>query len=355
MSYLRLPTVAHDRADGTNLSGGRSSSAEAARKRRLALETAGPFTTDDSADVRWLLCGRGKPVSAGSSPYAVEVTEQDARVWYQDIERSRIEAEERWEELGYEPMPYPWFEPLPTQLTQPALASCRLELGPEEVARYRAAAAAAAQALVEVLARLRPEQSELEAAGQLGGHLQELGFTTPVILVGGEARAQVHRHPLPTSAPLGRFALLAFTGELHGLYTSMTRIVSFGEPPRDLKRRCDAAAEVDAAVLAAARPGRTLGELFGVVAAAYDTAGFPDEWRLHHQGGLTGYKGREVFATPTSETVLPPTCAVAFNPSVTGGGKSEDTVLVTEDGAEVLTRTAALPALANGRPAIVVL
>ena len=335
--------------------GAAASQTEAARKRRLALAAAGTFTTDDPADVRWLLCGRGRPVSAGSSPYAVEVTEERARVWYQDIERSRIEVEERWEELGYEPAPYPWFEPLPVQPTRPALASCRFELGPEEVERYRASAAAAAQALVDVLAELRPEQGELEAAGILAGHLQALGFTTPVVLVGGDARMQVHRHPLPTSARLGRFALLAFTAERHGLYTSMTRIVSFGEPPRDLQQRAEAAAEVDAAVLAAARPGQTLGDLFGVLADAYAAAGFPDEWRLHHQGGLTGYKGREIFATPTCETVLPETCAVAFNPSVTGGGKSEDTVIVTEGGVEVLTRTPALPELPNGRPAIVAL
>lgn len=328
---------------------------EAARKLRLALAAAGPFTTDDPADVRWLLCGLGRPVSAGSSPYAVEATEMKARVWYQDIERSRIEAEERWEELGYEPTPYPWFDPLPVQPTRPALASCRLELGPEEVERYRANAAAAAHTLVEVIAGLRPELSELEAAGLVAGRLQELGFTTPVVLVGGDARMQVHRHPLPTTALLGRFALLAFTAERQGLYTSMTRIVSFGAPPRDLQLRAQAAAEVDAAVLAAARPGQTLGELFGVAVDAYAAAGFSDEWRLHHQGGLTGYKGREIFATPTCETVLPSTCAVAFNPSVTGGGKSEDTVLVTEDGVEVLTRTPALPELPNGRPAIVAL
>jgi hypothetical protein len=51
--------------------------------------------------------------------------------------------------------------------------------------------------------------------------------------------------------------------------------------------------------------------------------------------------------------VLPATCAVAFNPSVTGGGKSEDTVLVGGGGIEVRTATPSLPVLPNGRPAIV--
>jgi hypothetical protein len=53
--------------------------------------------------------------------------------------------------------------------------------------------------------------------------------------------------------------------------------------------------------------------------------------------------------------VLPQRCAVAFNPSFTGGGKSEDTALVTEAGVEVITATPDLPLFANGRPGIVVL
>jgi hypothetical protein len=48
---------------------------------------------------------------------------------------------------------------------------------------------------------------------------------------------------------------------------------------------------------------------------------------------------------------------VAWNPSVTGGGKSEDTALVTAAGIEVVTRTPDLPELETSaglpRPAIV--
>jgi Xaa-Pro aminopeptidase len=327
----------------------------AERKRRAALAAAGPFATDDPADVRWLLCGRGRPVSAGSSPYVVEVRDEVARVWYQDIEASRVAAEERWEELGYEPVAYAWHEPLPVQVTDCYLDELRRELGPEELERYRAAGADAAAALVDALAALGPELRELDAAGELAGRLHARGFTTPVVLVGGEARAPVHRHPLPTAARLGRFALLAVTAERDGLYSSLTRIVSFGPPPAELEQRIRAAAEVDAAVLAASRPGATLGELFAVLERAYEAQGLPEEWRRHHQGGLTGYKGREAFATPGSDILLPSACAVAWNPSVTGGGKSEDTALVTADGVEVVTATPGLPQLDSGRSGIVVL
>src|SRR5919204_439213 len=87
---------------------------EGARKRRAALDAAGPFVTDSLPDVRWLLCGRGRPVAAGSSPYVVAVDHERAELLYQDIERSRVEAEERWEELGYTPRACAWFEVFPT-------------------------------------------------------------------------------------------------------------------------------------------------------------------------------------------------------------------------------------------------
>lgn len=318
---------------------------EAALKRRTALEAVGPFATNDAADVRWLLCGRGRPVSAGSSPYMVVLDGERAQVLYQDIERSRVEAEERWGELGYEAISYPWFEAPPVEPTQPDLSSLRRALAAEELDRYRAAGSDAAGAFVAAVSGLRPELSELHAAGEVARRLHAEGFTTPVVLVGGERRAPVHRHPLPTREPLGAFALLAFTAEREGVYVSLTRIVAFGPAPAELQRLVRAAAAVDAAVLTASRPGATLGELFEVLARACAKQGFPEEWRRHHQGGLTGYRGREVFAAPGDSTRLPEACAVAWNPSVTGGGKSEDTALVTSEGVEIVTRTPDLPEL----------
>ena len=346
---------------------------EAERKRRAALEAAGgaPLVVSAPENVRWLLCGRGRPVDVGSADYTIVLRDGAAVVLYADIERSRVESEERLEELGYERAPFPWHEGPGAALARVAgpeargdgqlkreLAPHRQALGEEEVERYRAAAADAAVAFVEALGILRPELTELEAAGELARAARNRDLVARVNLVTGEERQPVHRHPLPTSAPLGRHALLAFTVERDGLHVSLTRVVSFGPPPERLAELVQAAAEVDAAVISASRPGVTHGELFEVIAEAYERAGFPEEWRRHHQGGLTGYKGREVFAIPGEPTPLPPVGAVAWNPSITGGGKSEDTVLVTAAAPEVLTRTPELPDLEAGafrRPAIVTL
>ena len=109
-------------------------------------------------------------------------------------------------------------------------------------------------------------------------------------------------------------------------------------------------------MLLASQPGATIGDVFGVAVGAYSAHEFPGEWRHHHQGGLTGYLGREVFAVPGDETELPPSCAVAWNPSISGGAKSEDTALVGQEGIEILTRTPELPEIeidGLARPAIV--
>jgi Xaa-Pro dipeptidase len=343
---------------------------EAERKRRGALEAAGgaPLVVSAPENVRWLLCGRGRPVDVGSTDFTIVLRGDSAFVVYADIERSRVEGEERLEELGYEAVPFPWHEEREATVAGLApgartdaelkreLKPHRHALGKEEVKRYRAAGADAAAAFVEAIGILRPKLTELEAAGELARAARNRDLVARVNLVAGEARQPVHRHPLPTEAPLGRHALLAFTVERDGLHVSMTRIVSFGPPPERLEELVRATAEVDAAVIAASRPGATHGELFDVIAAAYERRGFPEEWRRHHQGGLTGYKGREVFAVPGEPTPLPAAGAVAWNPSVTGGGKSEDTVFVSASEPEVLTRTPELPELESSglpRPEIV--
>jgi Xaa-Pro aminopeptidase len=92
-------------------------------------------------------------------------------------------------------------------------------------------------------------------------------------------------------------------------------------------------AKVEAAALDASRPGVTLGSVYASIAAAYASAGHPSAEDLHHQGGSCGYLSRDVVARPGSREVIAPWSAVAWNPSLPGA-KIEDTILVTDSGAE---------------------
>ena len=124
--------------------------------------------------------------------------------------------------------------------------------------------------------------------------------------------------------------------ERHGLICSVTRLVSFSPLPDELRRRHEGVCSVDAAAAHATRVGRPLHDVFADIVDAYARAGFPDEWRHHHQGGSTGYQPRDVIATPSAASIVQPDQAFAWNPSI-AGTKSEDTLLATADGFRWIT------------------
>jgi antitoxin VapB len=163
-----------------------------------------------------------------------------------------------------------------------------------------------------------------------------------VNLVAADERIAKYRHPIPTRKAARRTLLVALTGRRHGLHASLTRMVSFGRPDGELERRHAAVLRVDAHYLVRSRPGRSLGEIVDGAVSRYAEEGFPAEWKLHHQGGLTGYAGREIFGAPGVDHRLRANQAVAWNPSITSV-KSEDTALVTADGVDVLTTSGAWP------------
>jgi len=82
--------------------------------------------------------------------------------------------------------------------------------------------------------------------------------------------------------------------------------------------------------------------------SAYARTGFADEWKLHHQGGPTGYATRYSRATFSSAGHVSAGQAYAWNPSITGT-KSEDTILVLESGPEVISGDPSWP-MVEGLP-----
>ena len=219
-----------------------------------------------------------------------------------------------------------------------ALASARASLVPAEVGRLLALGGETAEGLTEACSTLRPTDTEWHAAAATGAALRERGIDPVVLLVAGGDRLPVHRHPLPTGGPLGDAAMVVACGRRAGLIVSLTRFV--GAPSAGA---FDRILEVDAAVNAATRPGRTVGEVFRDLQAAYVAHGFAeDEWTLHHQGGPAGYNPREFLGEPTSTAPVVESQVFAWNPSAPGV-KSEDTVLTTADLPRVVTADPAWP------------
>lgn len=223
-------------------------------------------------------------------------------------------------------------------LTQPLTDS--------DVKRYRTVSQETAEAVEEVAIDASPTDTEVDLAAHLSHTLHQRKIESPVVLVGGEKRVQQYRHFTPTDTKVGGYAILTVVGTRYGLNAAVTRTVEFDNAPHWLEDRYEDISRV-AATMAAATwregiHGGSAGDVFETIQVAYDKLGYGNEWQNHHQGGALGYASREWVATPSHDAPVELPMTYAWNPTVKGA-KTEDTILATKDGIEVLSITGEFP------------
>jgi Xaa-Pro aminopeptidase len=212
----------------------------------------------------------------------------------------------------------------------------RWVLDEDAMAQYRQVGADAVDAMSEAAATVQPGTHELEAAAALAAACRRRGMNSPVILAAADERIVRFRHPLPDDAVCRARMMLVVCAERGGLYANLTQFVQLDDLDAETQRRMDASERILRRLREeSTRPGRSLAEILDDCKRFYAEEGFPDEWKLHHQGGMTGYASRELVATPDTTYRIRANQAFAWNPSITGG-KAEETFLLTESGPEVL-------------------
>ncbi|CAH0224816.1 M24 family metallopeptidase [Microbacterium foliorum] len=315
-----------------------------------------PLVLTSHEAVSWYLDGVRTHVSLSGPPVVAVRVEQGGDVLYiADNEVDRMIAEELLPEDAARIVRVPWWIPPAVAAAEhvgvsesesesesvsvsesvsesqaaPQLRAARARLLPAETARYRSLGRETAGALTDVLGRVGPEQTERAAAAVIAAELVARGIDPLVVLVSGSARV-AYRHPLPTAGLLGDRAMVVVCGRRDGLIANATRWV--GAPVDE-----EPILGVERAFLDASAPGARLDDVFAAGRAAYARFGFDaDEWQRHHQGGPTGYAGRDPRATASTTDLLVENQAFAWNPTAPGV-KVEDTMLRTATGWEVLT------------------
>ncbi|RXT03747.1 Xaa-Pro peptidase family protein [Ammoniphilus sp. CFH 90114] len=212
----------------------------------------------------------------------------------------------------------------------------------EDLPELRELGTLTTEAMEEAAMAVNKGDSEYQIAGKLAYHCWERELEPIVNLIAVDERAYVRRHPLPTPKRLEQYAMLVVCTRKNGLIASATRSLHFGAIPQELQARHQAAAEIDAKIMHLSRPGITLGSIFNRLKEFYHEAGYPEEFRLHHQGGLTGYATREKLATHGESFVVQANQVYAWNPSI-AGAKSEDTLFVGVSENEILTPSKQFP------------
>jgi Xaa-Pro aminopeptidase len=339
-----------------------------ARVRRYLTERglAGALVTRQD-NFAWLTGGHDNHVSQGSDAGVASllVTPDRCVTLTNKIEAGRLRDEEIGQQ-SWEWQVFDWFRPgareaavhsgvgegrraadTPFPDASPldrAFDDLRADLTPDEVRRYHEVGRICTEAIQHTCQTVHANQTELEIAADLMRRVRSEGARPSVVLIATDARIDLYRHPIPTEKRLQRYAMLVLGGSKWGLNVSITRFVALHAPSEELKRRWRHVSQVAAYFTLATRPGRPWAEIFRGATELYAELGYPGEHELHHQGGPTGYRGRDFLATFDAPGVVAPHQAAAWNPSITGT-KSEDTIVVSDEGHQFLTRHGEWPML----------
>jgi Xaa-Pro aminopeptidase len=219
----------------------------------------------------------------------------------------------------------------------------RLIKEPAEIEALRAAIAVGDAAYEHILDRIRPGATERAIGLELEIYMRTNGaddISFEPIVGSGPLSAHIHHTPSERRFEKGDFVLLDFGARVDGYCGDLTRTVVLGSPSEAQQRQYDAVLKTNSNALEAMKPGADCSAVDANARRTIKEAGFDD---FGH--GLGHGLGLEVHEAPRlsriSDDVLEPGMVVTNEPGLyleAGGVRIEDCVLITETGAEVLTR-----------------
>ena len=215
---------------------------------------------------------------------------------------------------------------------------------PGEVQRIRAATALADEALERLLSESLVRRTEREVALALEVHMRQLGARRPsfeTIVAAGPHGALPHAQPREVELEPGQLVVIDWGAELDGYCSDCTRTVATGEPGERAREVYALVGAAQLAGLEAVSAGAHGREVDSVARKVIEQAGYGE--RFGH--GLGHGVGLEIHEAPRlsqrSEDHLEAGNIVTVEPGVYLPGelgvRTEDLLLVTEGGCEILT------------------
>ena len=336
---------------------------------------ARPLLVTSPGSVNWRSGGISDPIdlTASSDPLWILDCAQGSALITSEIEAPRFESDFHVRSMGWDVLRAPWYDadaPLalacsyagvaPSELLSDSdafgdnirdhLITARLVLSDAEQEELRELGALVGVALGAGVDAWKPGVStDFDTAAVISAVLEAEGVKAVCLIVGGDERLRNLRHPLAVGDVLNDAIMTVVVAKRAGLHVAATRICVRHKDDEivTLMKTLDV---VNDAVLDASLPGGTWGETLKALASGYDAVGQPDAWQEHFQGGPIGFEQREFELAPTQDAspfwslTRAANTAVAWNPSLRGGAKIEETYLVNA-GLEWLTPTPSWPVL----------
>lgn len=333
-----------------------------------------PLLLSTPGSVNWITGGLSDPIdlTASSDPiWVVETTDGRALIT-NEIEGPRLLSDFKIASTDWTLITVPWFDDSAALVAATAFSGrpltefisdrdgvgrnitseivrARMVLSEPEQDELRWLGTDAADALAAGIDDWRPGgTTDLDVAARVSYELEKRGAKAVCLIVGGDERLRSFRHPLAIGEVVRDALMAVVVARRGGLHVAATRIAvrRAADPIIELVEEL---ADVNDGVLRASLPGQTWGAAITELAVGYARIGRPEAWREHFQGGPIAFEQREfelapgLDDSPYWEFVSAKGAAVAWNPSLKGGAKIEETYLVGAHDLELVTRSEGWP------------
>jgi len=225
------------------------------------------------------------------------------------------------------------------------LSGLRLRKDKAEIDAMRQAVKIAQEALEATLPSIQVGMTEREIASELvvqllkHGSDSELPFA-PIVSAGPNA-ANPHASPTDRKLETGDLLVVDWGAAHAGYISDLTRTFSVGEVDAEYEKIHEIVQESNAAGRAAAKPGVPCSDVDNAARAVIEKAGY-GVYFTHRTGHGIGMEGHEEpYMRGDNMQLLEPGMAFTVEPGIylpgRNGVRIEDNVVITEDGADVLS------------------
>lgn len=222
------------------------------------------------------------------------------------------------------------------QDVSPHLNGMRLPLSKPERKSLRVTGSLVAHAVEATARSFRRGDSESEIAGQLVHRLYRQNVIPERVQILADGQGQRYRHWSFGDDQVERFCTIAVIGRREGLHVGAARTVSFGAPPKEVRRAHLDSLLVQATGMFFSQDQWEIYETWNRVERIYEKFGHSEEWHCADQGCVTGYELCEAPIVPRSQLKLAAGMPIFWQSSI-GQAMSADTILIGEKGFDVLT------------------
>jgi Xaa-Pro aminopeptidase len=297
--------------------------------------------------------------------YAVQAPQEVSAAEVEIVTRSVSEAAVEWlaaqsgvDFAGFDPAQTTvdhlsrWKSALPARLRRGFLCELSASLveplrrvkDADELELMSQAALVGCKLFDHILTFMRPGLAEFEVAAELEHQARLLGaegMSFETIVAAGARSAMPHGHATAAKLPRKGFVVMDFGVILNGYCSDMTRTVHMGALKMDERFAYEAVLEAQQAGVAAVAPRASCGEVDEAARGVLRSAGLAETFTHSTGHGV----GLEIHESPRigagEKTRLLPGMVITIEPGIYLPGRFgiriEDTVAVTQTGAQVLT------------------